>query len=391
MAELDLRKLNEAHANNDSGAIETLTEAANVSLKARLDAAWQQSDVEVHIRLDGAELRILVRADAPAYSTVAERSDGLKSFVALTAFAHSLAQETRPLVLLIDEAEQHLHYDAQADLIRMLERQSVASQVIYTTHSAGCLPSDLGTGVRAVTPLSGHGRSVIANSLWQSGPGFAPLVMALGASAAAFAPTRYAVIGEGATEMLLLPSMIREAIGSTDRLDYQVAAGLAEVGNGDLRDLELEAPRVVYLVDGDAGGQAHATRLKASGVPAHRIVSLGGATPGLTLEDLLRDDVYIAALNEILRQGGCEQAMTKSAFALNPVKDVAIEMWCQSHSAPYPRKARVASAILSLESDAILTRPAVAVLKRVHSDILDALDLSPKRNAIRSKRQTSKK
>lgn len=79
------------------------------------------------------------------------QSDGTRQMVALLAFIANESANTNPIIL-IDEAEQHLHYDAQADLVRIFERQPDASKVIYTTHSAGCLPSDIAIGVRGVIP-----------------------------------------------------------------------------------------------------------------------------------------------------------------------------------------------------------------------------------------------
>ncbi len=164
LAGLDLRLLRDAYVNSDPGAITTLTEMAGATLQKRLKEVWKQSDIVVRMPLDGGTLHLLVKTDALRYNRVAEHSDGLKTFIALTAFAHGFQDPSVPLVLLIDEAEQHLHYDAQADLVRMLERQGVAAQVVYSTHSAGCLPSDLGTGVRGVAPVEGQGRSRVTNS-----------------------------------------------------------------------------------------------------------------------------------------------------------------------------------------------------------------------------------
>jgi predicted ATP-dependent endonuclease of OLD family len=375
LAGLDLKVLRDAYLRGDAGSAETATNEANAALRETLNTAWQSSEVEVRLRQDGGSLHVLVRTDAPAYSTVAERSDGLKSFVALTAFSHRFANTQRPLVLLIDEAEPHLHYDAQADLIRMLERQGVASQVIYTTHSAGCLPSDLGTGVRAVSPFEGTGRSVITNSVWSRGPGFTPLLMALGATAAAFAPSRYAVIGEGATEMLLLPTMLREAIGQTERLDYQVAPGLAEVGNGLLRELELEAPRVAYVVDGDAGGANHAARLERAGLPPGRVVRLGGSGSGLSLENLLHEETYLAAVNAVLRQLGCSKFVPKSIFLSGKPDAADVKTWCTAQGYPNPAKPAVAVAVLESGREKILSRHGAKILRTLHRDILTALGI----------------
>jgi hypothetical protein len=101
--------------------------------------------------------------------------------------------------------------------------------------------------------------------------------------------------------MLLLPSMLREATG-LGSLDYQVAPGIAESSWSQLLALELEAPRVAYLVDGDSGGAAHAKRLISAKVSSDRVVHLGGGTSGVTPEDLLREDVYLAAVNEVLQR-----------------------------------------------------------------------------------------
>lgn len=376
LAGLDLPTLRDASHENDPGAVATAIEAAHTTLRERLNRAWNQSEIVVTMPLDGGTLHILAKTDAPRYNRVAEHSDGLRTFISLTAFAHSLQDRQVPLVLLIDEAEQHLHYDAQADLIRMLERQSLAQQVVYSTHSAGCLPSDLGTGVRGIGPAADPGRSRVTNSLWGLGPGFTPLLMALGAGAAAFAPSRYAVLGEGATEMLLLPSMIREAIGEDDRLDYQVAAGLAEVGNSDLQQLELEAPRVAYVVDGDAGGEEHATRLRASGVSEARITRLGGADSGLTLEDLVRDELLLAAINEVLEQLGCEARMSRAALLAGPSRQSAISAWCAEADAPIPGKPSVAVALLEREEGTkLLTRDGVRILRALHAEIKSALGI----------------
>src|SRR5206468_181099 len=98
-----------------------------------------------------------------------------------------------------------------ADLVRAFEQQSLAAKIIYTTHSAGCLPSDLGTSVRVVEPIPDTDRSRIRNDFWGTSAGFSPLLMAMGASALAFTPTRRAVLAEGPSDLLLLPSLLKDA------------------------------------------------------------------------------------------------------------------------------------------------------------------------------------
>src|SRR5260370_350742 len=98
----------------------------------------------------------------------------------------------------------------------------------------------------------------------------------MGAGAAAFTATRYAVLAEGPSEMILLPSLIRAATG-LDILQYQVAPGLSEVPTSQYPDLDLQAARVAFVVDGDSGGLKLKGRLVASGVPGDRIMAFANS------------------------------------------------------------------------------------------------------------------
>lgn len=377
ISHLDLEELLASVERQDAGAYVSATEDANARLAAVFTEAWQQSPVVVRLHLDAAILRVMVSNTSSGYSSIAERSDGLKAFVALTSFAAQEKESGRPMVLLIDEAEQHLHFDAQADLVRMLDRQGLAQQVIYTTHSPGCLPSDLGTGIRPVVPATDGGRSSLANSFWAEGRGFYPLLMALGAGAAAFAPSRYAVLAEGASDMLLLPSMIREAI-KRESLDYQIAPGIAESSLSQLLALDLEAPRVAYLVDGDAGGAAHAKRLAAAGVPDERVVQLGGIHSGVTPEALLREEVYLQAVNETLqRVHGSTHGEIKAADLAGTSPSSAVDAWCEARQLSRLAKTVVAAVVLEQAASPLLAAHARAVLRTAHASLCRGLEIPP--------------
>ncbi len=86
IADLDLEGLANMVENQDAGAYVSATEAANARLAAVFREAWKQSQVIVRVHLDGTTMRIMVSNESGGYSTIAERSDGLKSFVAVTAF-----------------------------------------------------------------------------------------------------------------------------------------------------------------------------------------------------------------------------------------------------------------------------------------------------------------
>ncbi|MCK7638059.1 hypothetical protein M0E82_08625 [Corynebacterium sp. P7202] len=169
------------------------------------------------------------------------------------------------------------------------------------------MPPDLGTNIRAVVPDPENEQwSSIEASFWTKGPGFSPLMLAMGASAAAFSVARRVVLAEGATEMLILPSLIKRAIEVED-LDYQVAPGLSETPISMYRDLDLEAARVAFLVDGDDGGERLRRKLISQGIPEERIVTLGAPT----LENLLDPDLYKKVIVDLINEAGGSVPVTE--------------------------------------------------------------------------------
>ncbi len=346
IARLNLVELREAVARADAGAVATIQEATDHRLADFFERAWSQAKITVSLRSDGMKLSVLVKTTGGRWASIAESSDGLRQFVALVAFAAKQPLDPKP-VFVIDEAERHLHYEAQADLVRVLERQEQASSVIYTTHSAGCLPQDLGRGIRVVEQSTTMDHSSITNALWKLGPGFSPLIMAMGASTLAFSTTRYAVMGEGGTEMLLLPTLLREATGLVV-LPFQVAPGLAEVSRQAMTDLDLTAARVAYFLDGDESGRVRAAVLTAAGIPSQLIIRLPA---DVCLEDVVDGGAYREAINAIVleRHG--------PGFAI-PASDIprtgrarAVDAWCGSHGIPAPSHPEVAARLLDLRPD----------------------------------------
>lgn len=163
LADLDLAVAQSEIAAGRWPHVEAIFEAANLRLRERFRDTWTQSDVYPRLStpLDGI-MRIMVSVEGGGdYSVPEERSDGLRWFMALHAFLAARGKE-KP-VLLVDEAETHLHYDAQADLIDALMSQRIARQVIYTTHSVGCLSTQ------------DHDVSTVANQAFRSPRPLSPL------------------------------------------------------------------------------------------------------------------------------------------------------------------------------------------------------------------------
>ena len=114
----------------------------------------------------------------------------------------------------------------------------------------------------------------------------------MGASTFAFSSLRRAVIGEGITEVILIPTLLREATG-LPVIDFQVAPGIASVRPEAVESLDASAARIAYLVDGDEGGLAHRQKLLDAGIDEGRIVILGGGAEPLAVEDLIERDSYL--------------------------------------------------------------------------------------------------
>lgn len=345
LAGVDLDEMWNYVQSGDSTRRETLLERGNDRLRDLFDQAWNQSKVAVRFNVNGSRLEVLIKelgGDGDV-TNISERSDGLKTFVALVAFLES-GEYTVPPVLLIDEAETHLHYDAQADLVSVLLKSVDTTQVFYTTHSPGCLPSDLGTGIRVITREAEHGdASRIKNNFWEGeGPGFSPLLFAMGAGAAAFSVCRNAVLAEGAADMVLLPSLIRQATGETD-LEYQVAPGLANAHGSGIR-VEEVAAKVVYLIDGDSGGAHHESSLKGVGVDAHRIFRLPS---GRAIEDLIHRDDYISVVNDFLeKMGQVERFAAADVPPETPIAKAFVD-WAKGNKLQIPSKVEISYALLA--------------------------------------------
>ncbi len=289
LAGLDLRALRDEATALQVADVATRRNAVNARLLSAFDQSWNQQGIAVQIDVQGTVLH--VQATTPedsGLSDIGERSDGMRWFAALLAFSHGWSECP---ILLVDEIETHLHYDAQADLIDVLSKQRFTSKVIFTTHSFGCLPFDLGTGVRVVQPLDAA-TSRLENGFWKKGAGFSPLLASMGAAALSFTPTRHAMIAEGAADAILLPTLMRQGRDS-EKLGFQVAPGLSSIAAVAVPDLEAEAGRVGFVVDGDAGGRDILAKLVSAGIVQARILVLEDpeTATGLEVEDLI--DVQI--------------------------------------------------------------------------------------------------
>lgn len=300
VAGVDLAAVLKLVDEGNSADLTTIEHRANDLLKEKFGEAWGQSGVRIALRFTATLIEIQVANEAKEFSALAERSDGLRQFVALHAFANQ--HDAKSSILLIDEAEQRLHYDAQADLVQMLAQQTLSNKVIYTTHSAGCLPEDLGNGVRLIEVSDDPSASLVVNKFWaNSGEGFTPLLIGLGASTLAFFPTRRSVMVEGPADMLLYPTMFREVL-SRDALGYQFVPGLSTDGPALAAVGKVSSARTIFIHDSDAGGLEIAQKLVSSGVNSEHVLALKNSNKSaVELEDFIEPSLLVRAANQILQ------------------------------------------------------------------------------------------
>lgn len=363
LAELDISELWSTIQNGDIARTRTLERNANKALAKRLGSRWRQERIDMELNVNGTVLEVLIAEHHKdgSITPLDERSDGLRVFVALVAFLARHSFDLPP-ILLVDEIETHLHIDAQADLVEVLSKDVQAKQVFYTTHSPGALPRDLGTGLRLVTPeKSDRSVSQIRNNFWAGGPGFTPLLFAMGAGAAAFSALRKALFCEGASDMILLPTLFRIAIDQDD-IGFQVAPGISSY-NGHAGELEESAIKVAYLLDGDQGGKANVKRLLSKGIDESRIVQLDN---GMAIEDYIDKTRYIEVVQTLIN--------TKMRIDIDELStDItigrAIEDWCLVNCVKTPSKTAIASALVQepelIHLDPEATEKLVSIYQRI--------------------------
>ena len=301
IAKLDLKELH-SHLFSNRPLLKSKINKANHQIKKIFQGKWSQSHVRPKIELDYSTLTVFIENNDLDYFEINQRSQGLRQFMALISFLE--ANDSEQPILLIDEAELHLHYDAQADLINIFSQQQFTSKIIYTTHSVGCLPEDLGTSIKLVYPEKGkEERSEISSKFWskqgQYVAGILPLFSAMGASNLAFMALRKSLFVEGETDMMLFPTIFRQ-VSNRDYLGFQTLSKIANEKE-DYGLLKNHAPKIAFLVDRDKEGDDYRDKLLEAKYDENIIFQLPECGEREVLEDYLSEDLYVKAINEELK------------------------------------------------------------------------------------------
>lgn len=306
---LDIAKLKQNLVTNKPAKIASQFDNANRKLEEIFQSAWSQSDIFIQLYWDKPNVHIMVKVLGEEegqyeFSKIEARSDGFRQYVALLAFI--IKNNSQCPILLIDEAELHLHYDAQADFVQTFTERNLISQVVYTTHSAGCLPEDLGMGVKLIRGDETNGKietSQIENNFWTTDTtGFNPLLFGMGAQTMAFFPTRRALVTEGQSDFILAPTIFRHAAG-VDFNGFQVVPGFASASKDEAPLFSLQGTKVSYLFDNDAAGKGYRSAVRKMGIEDRRIFHVNGSDADrvITIEDWVSDSTFQQAV-EVYRK-----------------------------------------------------------------------------------------
>lgn len=343
----------------NSTKVEELLEEANIKIEHEFDA-WSQSSVFPKIARhtkDSSKLCVHIKnpnVTRNYTSTIDSGSDGIRQFISLFIFI-KMNQHKPQDILLIDEAETHLHYDAQADLIREFTKQTFTQKVIYTTHSLGCLPEDLGNGIRFIERVEKLNRSKIKNWFWDQPDhhGFSSILFGMGATTMTFIPLQNVVFGEGAVDHILLPTLLREATGHK-YLGFQIAPGISNSSPEQIKIIEKEAPKTLFITDSDHGEKSLHKNLKHAGIPVTRINSLSGSNrnTGVAIEELIDKNAYLDAVQkELLQQNDITLKDLNSLKIPKCRRAYAVDRWCIKNKISKPSKRNVAFRLLELKQD----------------------------------------
>jgi len=350
--------------------VRDIREKANATLQQRMEAWQQDPRIAVVLENEGAVLRIHVQSGSGPTMAFRERSDGLRQFVALVALTAHQPNPMRP-ILLIDEVETHLHYNAQADLIDVLTTQTAARQVVYTTHSAACLPQDLGLGVRVVEGLGEHTASTVRQNLWQATrPGLGSLLMAMGASSLVYVTLRPGVIAEGESDLILLPTLMREAIGS-ESVGFAVVPGASTTPPERIAGLDLQGVRTVWVLDADDAGRTRRGQLIDAQIPSERILLLADDI-SLEVEDLIAPATYVEAVRLYVADvgGPTDEFAEDNLPAETCQRHETVEAWCDARQLHRPSKIAIAIKLTELlESTPLLDPQHADRLRALHGSI----------------------
>ena len=284
----------------EQGKLRIIENDANERLRVRFAELWGARKPYPQIGVNNNRIHISVRdPENPDQDGLdaEQRSSGVIRMFEIIAFAGRAESQGKRVVVLADEIEQHLHYDAQVELLEWLERGALKAQIVTSTHSIGCWPSDIGTQMNSLERRNGN--TIIHNgpySRLEAGSG--GLMASIGAARAAIGIRRPIIFSEGKTDEMLLPALFRDA-GCDPSGVWFVGSISSSQQSAPPRYPSLETER--FIVDGDEAGIAMLRKLIDSDPERSGkcfVLNHEGAETLQTVEDLIETALVSDSLLE---------------------------------------------------------------------------------------------
>jgi len=277
----------------------------DVSVPGREDSCWDNNQYPwLYLRVKNRKHRVTVPFD--------NRSKGFVWFFSFFAKFMHIADQGKPVILLLDEPGLSLHASAQADFLRLInERLAPKHQVIYTTHSPFMVEPDRLNRVRLVEDMDKIGTTVSSDALRVDSATSFPLQAALGYSMAqSLFVGPNCLLVEGASDLLYLqvmsdivqrdglpgldPKWVIVPVGGADRLAaFATLLGANKINVVTLMDLgSREEQKIKLLVEKHI-------------LDRGRILNVGefldsGATAA-DIEDLFDPEIYLQFVNKAFK------------------------------------------------------------------------------------------
>lgn len=157
IADVSVEDLKEACGINttDAGVIFEQKKIINEKLKKHIgnkfNDFYKQSVLDLSFDVDNKNLRFIFSTDE-SNTVYSERSTGFKWFFCMFLTMQSQIENTKDLIILIDEPGVYLHVNAQKELLKWFYdyTDNTGNQIIYTTHSPYMLDKENMLSVRGI-------------------------------------------------------------------------------------------------------------------------------------------------------------------------------------------------------------------------------------------------
>ena len=129
---LDLDEVIAARSN--SQLLRNMLSEKSAEISGDFMGYWEQNELDLIVEADGGNMRFGVKESGSTLLFKPEqRSKGFQWF--LSFYLRLSAEQDEERIILVDEPGLHLHAKAQKDVLKVLEKISEESQVIFSTHS----------------------------------------------------------------------------------------------------------------------------------------------------------------------------------------------------------------------------------------------------------------